>query len=167
MLLSQEPLLIQTRARNQIDNEPGLKMKPEEVEQQRRLQHGQHPADDKLLVVRKAPTGVYNCHALTFLSRRSWIGDAKAEEAVKRVLRDDEYFEIEARRALPGDVILYYYPDGALEHSGIVVDNPRDEIFPEPWILSKWAQGGEFIHRYNYCPYHWQNVRYMREGQHD
>ena len=164
--ISRDPLIIQTRARHPIDNALGLKMLAHEIEQRNRVQQGKHPAGAKLMV-RKGPTGVYNCHGLTFLSRRAWLGEENEQQTVEMILHDDDYDEIEARQALPGDVILYYYDDGALEHSGIVINNPPTANEPEPWILSKWGHGGEFIHRYNYCPYHWRNVRFWREGKND
>ncbi len=163
--MPQQSLIIQTRAGNAIANEASPKMMPQEIEQQMRFQQGKFPEGNQLFK-RKNATGFYNCHALTFLSRRAWMGE---EKAVALVLKDDNYFNVSPSDVLPGDVILYHYDNGEVEHSGVVVSSPKaeNEIVPMPWILSKWGHGGEFIHRYNYCPYTWRNVRYMREGQHD
>jgi hypothetical protein len=161
--IPQPPLIIQTRAGNAIPNERGLKMTDLEVRQWVAWQQGEFP-EGQILRVRKLPSGAYNCHGMTFLSRRGFVLD---EDAVALVLQDDQYYQIEDSQVRSGDVILYYYENGDLEHSGVVAFVDPFETVRVPWILSKWGQAGEYLHRYNYCPYNWRRVRYMREGQHD
>lgn len=71
-------------------------------------------------------------------------------QSVEAVLQDDKYVEIQLGSVLPGDVVLYFDEDGALTHSGLVVEyNP--EHF-SPVICSKWGCGGEFVHYLGDCP---------------
>jgi hypothetical protein len=61
----------------------------------------------------------------------------------------------------PGDVVIYVQ-DGSIEHSGIVVwvDGAG------PWILSKWGECHEPIHRLYDCPYRNRTmVVYYRLGE--
>jgi hypothetical protein len=139
-------LIIQTRAGNNIPNESGFPITPEDVLRARNWQRGEYP-EGLLLWVRKEPNGVYNCHGLTFLSRRAFLLD---ELAVKLILADDEYYEVGLEQVQTGDVILYY-DRGELQHSGLVVFIPEDEAVKTPWVLSKWGHAGEYLHRYHYC----------------
>lgn len=75
-----------------------------------------------------ASTRKYNCHGLTFASRRTWIG--KAVEVAK-ILQDDEYEVIDLRELMPGDIVVYFL-NGDAEHSGVVL-----EVGYIPTILSK------------------------------
>lgn len=102
-----------------------------------------------------SPTRKYNCHGLTFGSRRTWIDEATE---VKKILLDDEYVEVGRGEVLPGDVVVYYV-DGDVEHSGVVVD--RGDI-AGPLILSKWGFCHEVIHRIPECPYDAGHVVFYR-----
>lgn len=107
-------------------------------------------------------TARYNCHGMTFGSRRTGIYDA---DTVKQVLAEDGYQEVAERDALPGDVIVYFATDGDVDHSGIVIDSrpPRIAgIIDLPTIRSKWGNGKEFIHLANDCPYKDCTMRYFR-----
>jgi hypothetical protein len=91
------------------------------------------------------PSRQYNCHGLTFASRRTWI--CKPSE-ISKILHDDSYEQIQRPEdVLPGDVVVYTR-EGDPEHSGIVVS-----ISPEIWVLSKWGALHEVIHRVTECPY--------------
>lgn len=158
------PIVIQTRAGNNITCEPGFQITEEDRQFYERLQQGKFPVGNRLTSVRKRPTGVYNCHGMTFLSRRALLIE---DEAVEQILRDDTYYDVDQREVCPGDIILYFDTNGALEHSGVVVHVPKDEGIICPWVLSKWGNGGEYVHRYDYCLYNWRDVRYKREGHHD
>jgi hypothetical protein len=48
----------------------------------------------------------YNCHGLTFASRRTRIYD------VQQVLAEDAYEHIPLNEVEPGDVIVYFYGKG-------------------------------------------------------
>lgn len=109
---------------------------------------------------RRPPTLDYNCHGLTFASRRDWLAD---DASIAAVLEDDGDTEIRLDAARPGDVIVYRYPDGAVEHTGIIyrIDAGPPRV---PWVLSKWGFWGEYLHRYDNCPYA-GGWAVMREGQ--
>jgi hypothetical protein len=92
----------------------------------------------------------YNCHGLTFASRRAKVM-AKAP-VILMLLEDDSLKEVhELRHVLPGDVVVYYPEDESeANHSGIVVEH--DTAYGEPLVVSKWGNAGEYIHRLSDCP---------------
>jgi hypothetical protein len=100
---------------------------------------------------------------MTFLSRRAWLED---EEAIRQVLRDDLYEEVFRDRVLPGDIVLYWAA-GEVDHSGIVVRNEQVGGVYFPFVLSKWGHGGEYVHRFDQCPYPLEKVIFYREGSDD
>ena len=103
----------------------------------------------------------YNCHGLTFASRRTGIDDS---ECVRIILEDDEYEEVAPAAVLPGDVALYFHPEtGDIEHSGVVIEglDAKDTLKPVR-IVSKWSKGPEAIHNVNRCPYDPSAIRYFR-----
>lgn len=103
-------------------------------------------------------TGLFNCHGLTFASRRTCIADA---QDVRTILSDDNYVEIRQADTLPGDVVIYEGERGDVEHSGIVVE-PGDATFGIPRVVSKWGAYKELIHSANNCPYNYAGARYYR-----
>ena len=107
--------------------------------------------------MRTAATPRYNCHGMTFASRRTGIFD---RETIDQILREDGYKEVSSSSALPGDVIIYYAADGDAEHSGIVVSPPVDLGIPQ--VVSKWGKYAEFIHWANRCPYSFAAAKYYR-----
>lgn len=158
----EEPLTLQTRTGRIVQFQPGLRIAPQELAPQNRIIREKYP-EGLQSTLRKEPTGMYNCHGLTFTSRRGFLGE---EQDVDLILGDDEYHNVELGAVCPGDIILYY-EQNELQHSGIVVAVSQNERPRIPWIMSKWGTLGEYIHRYNYCPYDCQDVRYMREGRND
>ena len=101
--------------------------------------------------VRSKATGRYNCHGLTFGSRRTCIEDATS---IPKILEDDSYRPVDSLSVLPGDVILYFdQHDGTVSHSGIVTEVTN--IFPKSMrIISKWGvNGAEFLHWAHKSPY--------------
>lgn len=101
------------------------------------------------------PSRKYNCHGLTFASRRTWIW--KPSEVAK-ILKDDEYEPLEPTDVLPGDVVIYTQ-NGDVEHSGIVVSSGGGS---PPIVLSKWGMAHEVLHRVRDCPYDAMQVSYHR-----
>jgi hypothetical protein len=101
------------------------------------------------------PTNAYNCHGLTFGSRRTVIW--KPSE-VQKILQEDDYVEVLTNMEIfPGDIAIYS-KDGDIEHSGVVV-----EVFNRrPKILSKWGMCQEVVHFVEDCPYKESSVRYFR-----
>ncbi len=66
------------------------------------------------------PCGFYNCHGMTFASRRARIWELKE---ISKVLAEDNYREVEKASTLPGDIVIYYCK-GDAQHSGVVIDSP-------------------------------------------
>jgi len=151
LLLPKAELRLDTKCENQITNE--INREP--------IRYGDRVM--KVGLERDYPRGLhrpvgpsrkYNCHGLTFASRRTWISDA-AE--IKMILEDDSYEEVDGR-VLPGDVAVYY-KDGDTEHSGIVV---RVDELNVPHILSKWGPCHEVVHHVAESPYDAKEVKYYR-----
>lgn len=101
----------------------------------------------------------YNCHGLTFASRRTWIPDSAS---IFTILREDEYDEIPIDGVLAGDIIVYYSENNDVEHSGIVVVPPILSDMKVAQVYSKWGKGSEMIHSAGQCPYDASRVRYYR-----
>ena len=100
---------------------------------------------------RTKPSPIYNCHGLTFASRRTRI---EKSSDLQIILKDDEYIEIHSfDKLMPGDVVIYYSESGDPNHSGLVVE--IDDKLNLPIICSKWGTAGEFIHTLNDCPKHY------------
>lgn len=99
---------------------------------------------------RTGPCGYYNCHGLTFASRRTRIFEPTD---IMRIINDDNYKLIQENDVLPGDIVMYYQK-GDPQHSGIVLDVPtKEDHFPRILVLSKWGHGHEVIHAVRDCPY--------------
>lgn len=90
---------------------------------------------------------VYNCHGLTFASRRTRIENTPE---VMKILDDDLYEEIPMKSTLPGDIVIYYSNNGDANHSGVVVE--YSEALVLPIVCSKWGSAGEFVHPLKECP---------------
>jgi hypothetical protein len=85
-------------------------------------------------------SSVYNCHGLTFASRRTRIIDPRG---IQHILDDDKWIELEMEKALPGDIVIYYSDEGEPNHSGIVLEINSLGV---PIICSKWGSAGEYTH---------------------
>lgn len=152
----QVTLNLHTRQQNQIDNlhDTDAPM-PGELLEARDLK-------SKYLAATHRPTAVsytYNCHGLTFGSRRTQIVDP-AE--VRKILTQDGYLKIERTDILAGDIVVYVGPDGDIEHSGVVMDVDKSMLIPNPKVLSKWGVAHEVVHHLADCPYASTNVEFYR-----
>jgi len=100
------------------------------------------------------PCSTYNCHGLTFASRRTQIWK---DNDLEKILEDDGYIEVKIENVSPGDIVIYKAKDNTFIHSGIVLSKDKKEeailLEPRPIILSKWGECHEVIHKDNYCPY--------------
>jgi len=107
---------------------------------------------------RTNPTGVYNCHGLTFASKRTRVF---TNSTIRMILMEDGYKNININDVFPGDIILYVTQYGDITHSGFVllVNKINDFSFPVPMILSKWGNGSEVYHAYNNCPYYSSEIK--------
>jgi hypothetical protein len=91
------------------------------------------------------PTAKYNCHGLTFASRRTGIEGKN----VDKILKQDEYEEVQIGAVMAGDIVVYRnFDTGDAEHSGIVI-----QTHPNLLVLSKWGDAHEAIHRIDDGPY--------------
>jgi len=102
---------------------------------------------------------LYNCHGLTFASKRTCISEVADLEMV---LKEDDYREIDFNETLPGDIVLYFSENGDIEHSGILVDVNEGGDVRVPKIISKWGDAYEVIHIFSDCPYNFSKVKYYR-----
>jgi len=101
------------------------------------------------IVRRTDPTGIYNCHDLTFASRRTSLYE---NNFLTTILKDDGYIEVQASDALGGDVILYF-EDFGVTHSGLVIESTANSLVKIPKVCSKWGHNAEYIHFANMSPY--------------
>lgn len=98
-------------------------------------------------IPRTKPSALFNCHGLTFASRRSKILDWRN---IQRIIEDDCWKEVTLNDVLPGDIVVYFDDEGDANHSGVVVQYSKD-IFT-PLIVSKWGYGPEFVHKLSDVP---------------
>jgi len=151
--LNEQSIVLQTRKGTNISN-----YQSKEISQFNRNLFEKIEHDYPEAFKRTKPTGLYNCHGMTFASRRCFIENS---EEILVILKDDDYIEVEYKKVLPGDIVLYFSKDGDVEHSGIVIEKPEPPLYI-PKIVSKWATHAEFIHYANNCPYEKSNIKYFR-----
>lgn len=148
-----DSIRLETRKGTRIENGHGSEITISELAQAKDL-------------VRKHPnarprTGCslyYNCHGLTFASRRTSVFRTAD---IQLILDEDGYEEVRETEVLPGDVAAYREEDGEIIHSGIVVSCP-DRQLGVPMVCSKWGKGPETIHSLMDCPYRGARVSYYR-----
>ena len=133
---------LETSRRTGIENYQSL-----DISQFERNWNAEIPKLHPRITARTGMSALYNCHGLTFASRRTRISDT-AE--VRRILEDDRWEEVELRDVLAGDVVVYFGKEGEANHSGIIVDIDKD--LKLPLVCSKWGSGGEYIHQLSDCP---------------
>lgn len=103
--------------------------------------------------LRRLPTGIYNCHGMTFAARRTQIPDP---EVVPAILEDDGYARVSPGSVREGDVAVYY--DGReVAHTGVVLQVEADERLlghgRAARVMSKWGSAGEYVHYAHESPY--------------
>lgn len=147
-------IVVQTRRGSDIDN-----FQAEEISQSDLAAVGRYRQRYPLAVERTRPSPTYNCHGLTFASRRTRIPDAGD---VAKVLAEDDYVDVPMGEVMPGDVVIYSR-DGDLRHSGVVLQVRHEGGLTTPMILSKWGDCFEAIHSQFECPYTESTaIRYYR-----
>jgi len=140
---------LSTRLGLDIPNEQVLDVDPS---QEARLRNALQKKFKQVAIERRPPSGVYNCHGLTFANRRTAIHDASY---VPRILNDDGYQKIKLSDVLPGDLVVYYEANEPT-HSGVVlrvIEGKPEGVIRSPEIMSKWGAAGEYVHRFNEGPY--------------
>lgn len=133
---------LETSARTGIDNHQETELSAFHLNWSRDIGR-QHPAAKP----RTAPSAKYNCHGLTFASRRTSI---EKSAGIRAILSDDTYEEVALKDVLPGDIVIYRSETGDLNHSGVVVECGNHLVVPI--VCSKWGSAGEFVHGLNDRP---------------
>ena len=106
------------------------------------------PVNFNIISIRTQNSTKYNCHGLTFASRRTSI---RHPINIQAILQDDNYQEIDdLTKVRPGDIIVYQSEPGDYTHSGIVVDHAP--LSQEIIVCSKWGCGPEVLHVYHEVP---------------
>ena len=111
----------------------------------------------------QGPCPIYNCHGLTFASRRSTVDEETP--AFERILKEDGYEPVPpGGNARVGDIVVYCNERLEFFHSGIVVSIIKAEggLKDMPRVWSKWGKGHEALHPLHSCPYPQDAVRYYR-----
>jgi hypothetical protein len=145
---------LETSTARGIDNHQNAQVTHQVIAWDRKMQQ-----DYPNAIPRTKVTVSYNCHGLTFASRRTWVYKSTS---IQHILGDDHYEEIvDVHNVLPGDIAIYYSDKGDPNHSGVVVGAGPPLVVPV--ICSKWANTGEFIHSVRDCPtIYGPTVRYYR-----
>ena len=147
-------IVLRTRLDSEIDNiQPWAYSKLE----WNRLEEEPNRFEKAGAVRTSAACPVYNCHGLTFASRRTQVD--WSFKTVSMILNDDGFVEIAEPAARLGDVAIYYDKEGGVSHSGIVVKRGDLNV---PIIWSKWGKGYEMVHPLGICPYDPSNVKFYR-----
>jgi hypothetical protein len=153
--LSPTQLALDSIESKQIDNERLQEISPYEANTFRKFDTEYGLGIER----RSGPTPFYNCHGMTFASRRTGIFES---DTIRQILMEDGYVEVTKENVLAGDVILYFDGTGDFEHSGIVISPPRPDNLFVPLVCSKWGKYAELLHQGNNCPYNFGNVKYYR-----
>ncbi len=106
-------------------------------------------------------SGIYNCHGLTFASRRTCINK---DELIPIIIKDDDYQIISRDKVCEGDIIIYKQ-EGKCIHSGIIVGKPNGLNAAK--VLSKCGCYGEYIHDENDRIYSYDLIEYYRINDED
>ena len=151
IILPRVKLALETRRKSAIDNllnreraVAGLHLAVEALK--KKYPHADHR--------QVGPCHTFNCHGLTFGSRRTWI-DNPSE--ILKIIKEDDYEVVQFRDISVGDIAVYFV-NGDVEHSGIVVEITA----AGPRILSKWGPCQEVVHLVAECEYEASNVVYYR-----
>jgi hypothetical protein len=102
----------------------------------------------------------YNCHGLTFASKRTGIYN---DEDIYQILRN-EYIPIKLEKdVLIGDVVIYYNAEESqIMHSGVVVLAEHGDIGINIKVYSKVLKAREIVHDRRECPYYFGVIKYFR-----
>lgn len=121
-------------------------------------------------VIRKGPTGIYNCYGHVFASRRTAIYE---QSELERIFHEDDYRELGSQEAPRlGDLAVYYLAGAtSISHVGFVAELKQlavgigfAVVEPAVWILSKWNDSAsEVLHHVNDAPWPDFEVRYWTD----
>lgn len=152
IILPRGKLALETRLGSTVDNVMDREKAPDGCQLQIEAHERKYTGASHRPV---GPSGIYNCHGLTFGSRRTAISDPSE---ILKIIEEDDYVEVRYREVLTGDIAIYF-KDGDVEHSGVVVGKTEAG---HPRILSKWGKLHEVVHLVEECPYDASDVKYFR-----
>lgn len=143
----QNSIALQTKQGRDIENTQYFHISPYDLHESQKLIRDYNQAR-----LRHDASATYNCHGLTFASRRTWINETLQ---IIDILSDDNYVEINTKELLPGDIVIYYDSNyNEIYHSAIVIEEPTTiNKLLVPLVYSKWGIGPEFIHSLYNSPY--------------
>jgi hypothetical protein len=149
-----------TRRGNEIDNIQGWELSNYQLSQLPTNLSRFGPPLVKFLNKEGCP--VYNCHGLTFGSRRTSV--KASNQMINLILQDDGFDEVTATDVQEGDVVIYTDEDGEIQHSGIVMAMLEAETlgFSIPKVWSKWGHAQEAVHHFQTLPYENVTAKYYR-----
>lgn len=152
---SKPTIRLQTRKGTDINNYQLLGVDVKDYEAQMEKLRRQHPG---IILRPDTISGIYNCHGMTFASRRTGIN-----KITMALIAEDSFNRINDSEVLPGDVVLYIDSWGEIEHTGFItsVDLQNRSNFTI-MVLSKWGDGSEVIHSLYNCPYAKENIQFFR-----
>lgn len=140
------PLALEAKDRWPIPNSPRKELSPMHLGAALDLIQSTHPHLTAVTI-----SATYNCVGMVLAARRTWVDTAEIE----RVFQHDGYREIEEIDTQLGDVVTYHYQvGGPVRHIGIVAQKKvvSTEIGDSCRVLSKWGEGGEYLHDLNDVP---------------
>jgi hypothetical protein len=158
LVLAVADLMLETRRKTSISHRMNRRAPPAGSYEEDAAYDKRYPAAHRRNV---GPCNTYNCHGLTFGTRRAGIEFAD----VPLILEQDDYTEIDRAEVMPGDVAVYFSTGkggtivGDIEHSGLVVERTQ---LGNVKLVSKWGYGDERVHFLTDCPYDAGNVRFFR-----
>jgi hypothetical protein len=153
-LVHDGPIDLHTRLRRHISNSLSWIAADDGAKLQVKHLREKYPAAEHRGFV--GPCQTYNCHGLTFASRRTVI---HSSPEIESILTDDGYVRVNWTEVKAGDIAIYRTSaalGAEIHHSGIVVSRPKvpeGTIKSSPKILSKWGFSHEVIHDETYCEY--------------
>lgn len=106
------------------------------------------------------PTGRYNCHGLVFAARRTNVNSPILPVDIDDLLARDGYNRVDDPQT--GDIVVYRYANGEIEHTGIVSRVDMLGTTPVVFVWSKWGALEECEHQEKLCPYAECKTEYWR-----
>lgn len=156
-----DEIALQTRAGNDIDNLQHWDINNQEWRELADLRKSY--CSEAHVTFYGSEWPVYNCHGLTFASRRTEVTGSTGD--VYSILEEDGFTPLpDPVKPQPGDVAVYVDRDGDITHTAIVIEL-RDGM--GPWVWGKWGKGPEAVHYVGVCPYRklGGSIRYFRITQ--
>jgi len=102
--------------------------------------------------LRSSATATYNCVAMVFASRRTWVNT----DQIAAILSDDGYKKVDEFHHIDiGDLVTYHdNADGGVTHIGIIMAHQRmpDGGQHAIEVMSKWGAAGEYLHKLEDVP---------------